>query len=151
MSARVDQFCDALRDRLNSMETRVEAFKSRVRAIPEKAEAELRKAQDEAHLRVEAGKKRVEQLRTKLRAGADQKLAETKQTIRDWKAKGESKRLIARADFAEAYAADAVEFAVMALDEAEGAVLDAALARMDAHGCRGCTRVISQVQGRAGQ
>ncbi len=49
-----------------------------------------------------------------------------------WQAKQETQKLKARADRAEAYAADAITYAVAAIDRAEEAILGAVVARMDA-------------------
>jgi hypothetical protein len=52
--------------------------------------------------------------------------------VNAWKAKRETRQLKARADRAEAHAADAVDFALATIDEAEEAILDAVVARIDA-------------------
>jgi hypothetical protein len=57
---------------------------------------------------------------------------EAKEAISDWKAKRETRKLNARADRDEAYAADAIDFALAGIDEAELAILDAVVARIDA-------------------
>ena len=47
------------------------------------------------------------------------------------KARRETRKLNARADRAETNAADTIDFAVAGIDEAEDAILEAALARID--------------------
>jgi hypothetical protein len=132
MSERVDKFCDGLRDRLNAVEARVQSVKANVQALPGKAEKAVQDTVDEARAKVHAQKERVEKTRAGLKAWAQQKLAETREAIHEWKAKREAKKLTARADRAEAYAADAIALALASIDEAEEAVLDAVAARMDA-------------------
>jgi len=132
MSAKVDKFCDDLRDRLNTVESRLHAAKTNVQALAGQAEETLRQQCDELHRKAQAEKDRIERLRGSLTAKAQQKLAETTEIVREWKAKNETRKLNARADRAQVYAADAIEFAVAAIDEAEKAILDAIVARMDA-------------------
>jgi len=59
-------------------------------------------------------------------------MAGTKEAVSDWKAKRETRKLNARADRAETYAADAIDYAMTSIDEAEEAILDAVVARVDA-------------------
>jgi hypothetical protein len=132
VSAKVDQFCDKLRDRLHAIEGRFESFKSDMQSLSGEAETVVRGKLDEARIKVQAQKEHVDQMRAKLKAGAQQKIAEATEAVGELKVKRETRKLAARADRAEAYAADAVAYAAAAIDEAEEAVLDAAVARMDA-------------------
>jgi hypothetical protein len=132
MSARVDKFCDGLRNRLNTIESRVESFKANVQALPTKVEKAVQEQIGEARAKLQAQKERIEKARADLKAWAEHKKAATQATIREWKAKGEAKRLSARADLAEGYAEAAAVVALASIDEAEEAMLEAALARMDA-------------------
>jgi hypothetical protein len=59
-------------------------------------------------------------------------VSETKEAVKDWKAKRETKKLNSRADRAEEYAADSIDYAIAAIDQAEEAILDAVIARCDA-------------------
>jgi hypothetical protein len=132
MSVAVDQFCDKLRDRLNGIETRVKTFKADAQNRSEAVQSALRGKLDEIRVKLGAQGTRMEQVRSELKARAQQKIAETKEAISDWKAKRETRKLQARAERAQAYAADAMEFALASIDEAEEAILDAMVARMDA-------------------
>lgn len=60
-------------------------------------------------------------------------IAETKEVVNEWKAKQETRKLKARADRAEAYAADAIYNVMASIDEAEESILDAMVARNDAN------------------
>jgi hypothetical protein len=132
MSARVDKFCDGLRDRLNAVEARVESVKANVKALPGKAEKAMQDTVDEARTKLRAQKEHIEKNRADLKAWGEQKKAETQATIREWKQKREAKKLNARADRAEEYAGAAIAVALATIDEAEEAMFEAALARMDA-------------------
>jgi len=132
MSAAVDQFCDRLRDRLNAIEVHIRTVKATVQSRSEDAEKALRGKLDEARAKLQAQKERVEKTQANLKAMAQLKFAETLEAVGAWKAKHETRKLQARAERAEAYAADAVAYALATIDEAEEAILDAVVARMDA-------------------
>ena len=132
MNAKVDQFCDNLRDRLNFMEGRLQSVTTNLKGLPEQAEKAVRAKLDQARTKLRAHKEGAEQTLANLKARAQQKVAETKEAVSEWKAKRETRKLQARAERAEAYAADAVAYALATLDEAEEAILDAVVARMDA-------------------
>lgn len=132
MSAQVDQFCDMLRDRLNAIDRRLQSVLAEVKGLPDKAEKALQDKLDEARTRLDAEKERLEQTRANLKARAQQMMAATKEVVSQWKAKGEKRKLQARADWAEAYAADAISNAMASIDEAEEAILNAMVARLDA-------------------
>lgn len=132
MSATVDQFCDQLRERLDAIERWLQAARADLQALPGHAENALREKVEEARARLQGEKERVEQTRANLKARARQRAAETWEVISEWKAKHETRKLKARADWAEAYAAEAVFNALASIDEAVEAILDAALARLEA-------------------
>jgi small-conductance mechanosensitive channel len=136
MSAKVDQFCDKLRDRLNAIEGWVESVKADAKSRAGQAEKALREKLAEARARLQGQKERVEQAGARLKAWAEQKVVETREVIDEWKAGHEARKLAARADRAEAYAADAVACALTSLDEAEAAILEALVARREADAVR---------------
>ena len=132
MSARVDQFCDKLKERLNALEDQVSTLKTNVQNLPKQGEQALQKCLTETRGRVEQQKKKIEQAQVSLKARAEQKLSQAKEDIKEWKAKREVSKLNGRAQRAEQYAADAVFIADVAVAEAEEAIIDAVIARMDA-------------------
>jgi hypothetical protein len=132
MSERVDKFCDKLRERLNAIEGWIQSVQTDAQALPAKAEKALQQKLVEARTKVEAQKQRVEKARADLKIWADQKMAETREGINEWKAKREVRKLNARAERAEAYAEATMVLALASIDEAEEAILDAVAARKDA-------------------
>jgi hypothetical protein len=132
MSAKVDQFCDTLRDQLNLIEQRLQAVKVNVEGLPEQAEKAVRAKVEQAQANLHAHRERVELTWADLKARAEEQIVETKETVNKWKANRELRKLQARADRAEEYAECAIEFAVAAVNEAEKAIFDAVVARMDA-------------------
>jgi chromosome segregation ATPase len=129
MGAKIDRFCDNLRDRLNNVEARLTTVKANIQALPEQAEKNLREMHDKASRKLQAQKERVEKTRADLKTRAQEKMKETKEAVSEWKAKRDARKLTARADHAEA---DAIDFAAFAIDEADEAILDAIVARIDA-------------------
>jgi uncharacterized protein (DUF342 family) len=132
MSANVDQFRDRLRERLNTIERRLQSVKTNIQALSEQAEKDLRDKLEAARTKVQAQKERIERTRANLKAQAQQKMDESKEAVSEWQAKRETRKLNARADGAETYAADAIDNAAASIDEAEEAILYAAVARLDA-------------------
>ncbi|HJZ91236.1 MAG TPA: hypothetical protein VKE40_10210 [Gemmataceae bacterium] len=132
MSAKVDEFRDTLRDRLDDVEGRLQSVKTNIETLSDQAEKALRDKLDQARAKLQGQKKRVEQTWANLQARAQQTMAETKEAVSEWRAKRETRKLNARADRAERYAADAIDFAVASIDEAEEAILEAVVARIDA-------------------
>ena len=110
MSAQVDQFCDKLRDRLDTLEVRVQSAKSGIRNLPERGEDAVRAKFEESRNDLQARKERFEQSAANMKARAQQRVAATKEEISQWKAQREVRKLNARADRAEDYAADAIDF-----------------------------------------
>jgi hypothetical protein len=140
MSAKIDQFCDRLRDSLDALDSRLHSVKANIHALPGKAEQVLHDDLAAARRKVDDQVVRAEQARDGIKAWATAKLAETREAIGDWKAKRETQKLNSRSDRAESYAADALFFAAAAVDEAEAAILEAAVARRDSDASQPATR-----------
>jgi len=136
MSAAVDQFCDRLLDRLNTMQCRRETIKAYVEGRSEALKKVLQGWLDEARTKLQAQEDWGERTEARLTAMAQQKTAETKEAVNEWKAKRDTGKLETRADRAEAYAADAIDYAVSTIDQAGEAVLDAVVGRIDADAAR---------------
>jgi hypothetical protein len=132
MSAKVDRFCDTLRDQLNLIEERLESMKLSLEGLPEQAEKAVRAKLEHARTNLRTQRERFELTWASLKARAEERFAETNEAVSQWKANREMRKLQARADRAEAYAECAIEFALAATKEAEEAILNAVVARMDA-------------------
>jgi chromosome segregation ATPase len=129
MSARVDQFCDPLRNRLNAIEGWLESVKTHIHALPEKVREALRDKLAKAHRKLQAQKKRVEQTRADLKSQPRQ-TAEIPQAVTEWKATREACEPHAGADPAEAHAAATIDHVVASIDEVRDAMLYAAVAQL---------------------
>ena len=132
MSDRVNKFCTSLQSKLNDLEDRTKSFKARMRSAPKQAEDALHEQLDRAQQKAESHKQAIAKARTTVQNWVDQKKAQAKATVDQWKADHEARKLANRADRAEEYAAAAILVAVASIDEAEQAVFEAIAARLDA-------------------
>ena len=132
MSERINKFCQNLQTRLNDLESRTLALKERLKSAPKQAEEELHGQIARLQEKIDSQKKAANKARAEMENWFEQKKAEGKATVEQWKEKHEAKKLARRADRAEEYAAAAVLVALACVDEAEQAVLEAVAARLDA-------------------
>jgi hypothetical protein len=132
MSTRLDQFCDKLRARLDTVEGRLRSVKSSLQALPVQAEEPFGGRIDLDGHQVEPPTKRVDESRARLKTWAQRNMAKTKVVFGAWRARQATRELKARADRAEAYAVGAINFALDAIDEAEELIRDAVAAGIEA-------------------
>jgi len=132
MSTRVDQFCDNLRARLDTVEGRLRSVKSSLQALPEVAARSLGERPHLAHLTVEPRTESVDECRSQLRAWAKRNMDKTRVAFGQWMARQAIRELKARADRAEAYAVGAINYALDAIDEADELIRNAVEAGIDA-------------------
>ena len=132
MGARIDQFCEDLRQKLTIADSGLDGLKAKINSNTVHVEQDVQSHLDRVHKRVEQGRARVTAAQADIKEWADAKKAATGDNVAAWKAKRELSKLQDRADSAERYAASASAVAVAALDEAEQASLEAWLARRDA-------------------
>jgi predicted nucleic acid-binding Zn-ribbon protein len=133
MGARIDQFCEDLRQKLTIADSGLDGLKAKINSKSVHVEQDVQSHLNRVHNRVEQGRARVAAAQADIRDWADEKKAATDDKISEWKAKRELSKLQGRAAKAERYAAAASAVAVAALDEAEEASLEAWLAREDAN------------------
>jgi len=136
MGARIDQFCEDLRQKLTIADSGLDGLKTKINGKAVHVEQDVQSHLDRVHKRVEQGRTKIAAAQTDIKAWADEKKSATRDKIAEWKAKRETSKLQGRADKAERYAAAASAVAVAALDEAEEASLEAWLARQDANSAK---------------
>jgi hypothetical protein len=137
MSTRADKFCDDLREKLSAIDHRITAMKAEASGRAQASQQAARALLDSVQKRVDARRNAVDDARAKVAAWADEKKSKFDGKVAEWKEQREARLLDARADFAESYAAAAFDVAVGAADEAELALLEASLARLDAESAAG--------------
>jgi predicted nucleic acid-binding Zn-ribbon protein len=133
MGARIDQFCEDLRQKLTTADSGLDGLKTKINGEAAHVEQDVQSHLDRVQKRVEQGRVKITAAQADIKAWADEKKAATSDKIAEWKAKRELSKLQGRADKAERYAAAASAVAVAAFDEAEEASLEAWLARRDAN------------------
>ena len=132
MSERINKFCQTLQTRLNDLESRTLALSARLKSAPKQAEEELHGQIARLQEKIDSQKKAASKARAEMQNWFEQKKAEGKATVEQWKEKHEVNKLGRRADRAEEYALAAILIASASVDEAEHAVLEAVAARMEA-------------------
>jgi hypothetical protein len=132
MGARIDQFCEDLRQKLTIADSGLDGLKAKINGRAVHVEQDVQSHLDRVHKRVEQGRAKIAAAQADIKEWDEEKKAATRDRIAEWKAKRETSKLQGRADKAERYAEAASVVAVAALDEAEEASLEAWLARQDA-------------------
>ena len=132
MSEKIDQFCNNLRDRLTKVDDRIQGFKASVDSVNAKAKADIQSQLDKVKADFEARKRKSEEAHERIKANIEEKKAETEAKIEEWKHGREVKKLERRAQRAEDYAADRAWLAMLSVEEAEYAMLEAIAARIEA-------------------
>ena len=132
MSDKINQFCYKLKDRLHAAEGGLQSVKTSLEALPKKTEQSLRASLDEVQAKFHAEKDHVERIQADLSVRAAHKIEETRDAINEWKTKRETHKLNKRAERKESHAVDALDNALAAISYAEEAILEAAVARVEA-------------------
>lgn len=132
MSEKINQFCDDLRARLTDVDNRISSLKAGIESAQAKAKAEVQDKLDKARADLDARKSGVDEVHTRIQTALEEKKADTEESIAQWIRDREVGRLERRATIAEGYAADQVLLALVAVEEAEFATLEALAARIDA-------------------
>jgi hypothetical protein len=130
MSAKVDQFCDRLRDRLNTIEGWLESVKGHIQALPERVRKDLRNKLEQARARLQTQKNRVEQTRADLKAQPEQAVELLVESVIGWKPAPEVRAPYPGEHPAEAHAAATIDHAAAGIDQVEDAMLYTAAARL---------------------
>jgi hypothetical protein len=130
------KFSESLRelaDHVARLEKKVAAAErqneGRVEAAIDASRAEAKARQDEFKAKVSEGKAAVASQWEELQANYNRQVAEIKSNVQAKKEAFERNRSAERADDAEVLAAISIDFALMAIDDAEIAVLEAIEAR----------------------
>jgi hypothetical protein len=136
MSEKFSDFCSELRTKINDADKRIKDLKAGAGSASEKAKVEARAQLAALENKAKEQKARTAATEAKAKAWVEEKKTMTHEKIAQWKEQQDAKRLVARADLSEHYAATAMEVAASAVDEAERAAVEAVVARMDADGVK---------------
>jgi hypothetical protein len=132
MNEKIDGFCKELRTKLDGVEKRIKDLNAGAKQATEKAKVEAKAQLAALENRAKDQRAKVQAAEAKAKTWLDEKKTATSEKIAAWKAQHEVRKLAAHADGAEDYAVASTQLAAAAVDEAERAVVDAVVARMDA-------------------
>jgi len=121
-----------LSQEIDAAKGKLEALKRDIAEIHEEDKATLRERQAEIRARLDEQKTRAQDLRAKITHWKNEKKQQTAESIASWKQRREVDKLQNRAERAEDYAIDMVTVAAADFDEAEEAVYEAIVARVEA-------------------
>jgi hypothetical protein len=132
MFSNEEQFHDTLRNRLEAIEGQLHTLKTNLQGLADQTGKALRGKLNEVQTRLQTWKEHAKQKQASLKAHARQSATQTEEVAHALMSQRETQKLTARADQAEAQAADAIDRAAASINEVEDAVLYAAVARLDA-------------------
>jgi hypothetical protein len=137
MSTAIDNFTSQLHDNLEVVEERAKSFKNSIKSATKKNQAEIQSKLDAAKASLAGKKQEFDEYRVKLKTQFDDKEAEVKSSVDEWKLSREVQKLEHRAEKSEDYAATSIYLAMAMMEEAEAATLTAICNRMDAEAAAG--------------
>jgi small-conductance mechanosensitive channel len=132
MTEAIDTFCDELRTKLDDADMRLKNLKASVTNASQKAKDDAKAHLDQLESKAKEQQAQIEGSEAKVKEWVQEKKAMTDQKIAEWKSQRQANKLTDRAARAENYADATIEIAVAAIDDAETAVVEAIVARMDA-------------------
>jgi peptidoglycan hydrolase CwlO-like protein len=121
MSDKVSRFCDSVREKLETLEGRMDSLKLNVGSTWHSLQENL----DELRHKGEVTKQVVAETRANLEKWGTEMKAEGKEMIDRWVGNRETQKLVARARKAEDCAEAALEIAQASVDDAERMILEA--------------------------
>ncbi|MCX5965894.1 MAG: hypothetical protein NT070_23050 [Cyanobacteria bacterium] len=145
MTEQIDNFTNGLRDRLNTIDTRLSSLKATMESAPKETQAVVEAKLHEVKANLDIKRHEFATYRANLQELAEGKQTEIQAKVEEWKTKREIGELNRRAERAEHYAASCVFVSMAAIDEAEEAILEAMTARLDADKVKSADKVADKV------
>ena len=132
MNVKIDELGKKLHAKLDQGIDQLKTTKAHLETLQKENEATIQTKLSAAKQAVEVKKQEAAAAKTKVEEFVEEKKAETKEVVAEWKANHDNKKLEKRADRAEKYADACVALALYYSEEAEVAILEAIAARQDA-------------------
>ncbi len=132
MSTTIDKFTKQLHRNLEIVEESVKSLRDNIQTVPKQTQVEIQSKLDQAKANLSAKKQEFEGYRAKLQIQFEEKESELNSNVEEWKSWQEINQLELHADKAEDYAVRATYLAFATMEEAEKAILEAIIARLDA-------------------
>jgi hypothetical protein len=130
MSAKVDPFCDRLRDRLNAIERWLETVKADIQTLPWKVRKAHQARLRDARAKLQAQKEHVERTRAELKSAPRSATELLVDAVIGWKPPPSTPGPTPSPDRAEAHVTATIDHAEASIDEVRDAALCAAAARL---------------------
>ena len=134
MTSKIDELGKKMHTKLDVGLDRLKTLKIHLEEAPKEAEDAINSKLIAAKAALKANKKECVDAKDRVKGFIEEKKVETKETVADWKAKLNTKKLEARAERAKKHAESRVEVALYAALEAEEAILEAVAAQKDVDG-----------------
>jgi chromosome segregation ATPase len=130
MSEQIDNFTNSLRNQLNDIEDRLSSIKTTIESASQETQTTIESQLKQVKTKLETKRYDFDTYQLEVKRQAEEKQAEVESKIDGYKTNQEIEELNRRADQAEEYAARGIAVAMAAIDEAEGAILEAIVARL---------------------
>ena len=124
MAKSIDQFSEEMRTKLGKVETGLHDLKAKIDSKASNVEKDARNHLDQVEKRIAQAQTKVSAAQAEMKKWVEARKVETKDKIAEWKSKRDTKKLQARANMADQYAAAARTVAAAAVDEAERASVE---------------------------
>ena len=132
MKEKFEKMRVTLQTKLDTAVGQLEQSKDYVKAKSNEAEDDIHAKLEEAKAKMKASKQEFDAAKARAEVLIEEKKEELDSRVTQWKADREHDKLANRARRAEEYAEACIELAVASAVEADGAILEAAIAWMDA-------------------
>ena len=128
-----DSLKQKLSQHIEAAKTKLDAMKNDLMGMHEEDMQALQEHREEIRQRLDEQKERASKMKADIANWNKEKVAHTQEAIGSWRQQRALDKLERRADRAEDYAIDMVTTAAYDFDEAEQAILEAVVARVDAN------------------
>jgi exopolysaccharide biosynthesis protein len=132
MNEKIENLHKELRAKVDEADKQIKDLQASAKDATDKAKVEVKAQLAALDNRAKGQRAKLDAAEAKAKAWLNQKKLATSEKIAAWKAQREVSKLTAHADGAEQYAVTSMQLAVSAVDEAERAIVEAVVARMDA-------------------
>ncbi len=132
MNINLDELGKKLHAKLDGNIAQIKAAKTYLEEIQEETESAIQTKLNAAKSALDTRKQEIAAIKTSIETYVDDRKAESKAAVAEWKANKDRKKLEKRAERAEKYAEACIEVTLFSAGEAEVAIMEAVAARKDA-------------------
>jgi len=132
MSEQLDNLRSQLRAKVDDADKRLKELQAKIKGAGDKATSDAKAQLASLDSKMKTQQAKVQAAQASMKAWIGEQKSITNEKIAEWKAQRQTKELARHADNTERFAAAATEVASAAIDEAEKAIAEAIIARLDA-------------------